>query len=49
MTRRQQPGAPLVLIDVPAGSLGGGDSFEIASDEDGLRHFGTWTAAEVAA
>jgi hypothetical protein len=48
LTRRQQPGAPLVLIDVPAGSLGGG-SFEIASDEDGLRHFGTWTAAEVAA
>ncbi len=46
-----QPDAPMVLIDVPAGYLGGGDGYEIMAEEDGIgfRHFDTWTVAEVAA
>jgi len=46
-----QPDAPMVLIDVPAGYQGRGDGYEIAAEDDGagFRHVDTWTVAEVAA
>ncbi len=42
---------PLALIDVPAGYVGGGDGYEMSTEEDGIgyRHFDTWTVAQVAA
>ena len=45
-----QPDAPMVLIEVPAGYQGRGDGYEIAADDDGgsFRHLDTWTVAEVA-
>ena len=38
--------APMVVIDVPEGYLGGGDGFEIGADEGGFRHDSTWTVAD---
>ena len=42
-----QSDAPVALIDVPAGYVGGDDGYEIAG-EGSFRHFDTWTVAEVA-
>ena len=43
----EQADAPMMLIDVPAGYVAGGDGYEIGSEKN-FRHFDTWTVAEVA-
>ncbi len=40
--------APMVVLDVPAGYLGGGDGHGIAAEDGGFRHIDTWTVTEVA-
>lgn len=45
----EQADPPMLVIDVPAGYLAGGDGYEIQSEgDDGFRHFDTWTVAKVA-
>lgn len=45
----EQADVPLAVIEVPAGYSGRGDGYEISAEDDGFRHFDTWTVAEVAA